>query len=159
MIEEKILNAVSEATGVAPHIIKSGSSQLEDVRARMMYYYLCDEKRLLSGIIGDFVGRTASAVSKGVASFKVFISDNEKYMKLTENARRIMLGADIGEQREWMHHEGQEYIYVGGKKYSILDMSSRYYGEGYMGLIDDEYVLYNENKEQAVKMLVAMTDK
>lgn len=158
-MENRILNAVSEVTEIPIDDIKSNNKYLDVVRARMMYYYLCNEKNIFADISGAAVNRSASASSQGAISFKMFLAGNGKYRKLTEDVNRVLLGIGIGEQREWSHHEGRDYIYVGGKMYSILDVSSRYFGKGYMGFVNDEFVLYSDNKEKITKGLTQMANK
>lgn len=158
MIEEKILNAVSEVTGISPDVIKGDSKNIKDVWARMMYYYLCYEKHLLASVAGSFVGKTASAAYTGALSFKKFIENNNMYNELTDKARKIILGGDIVEKKDWINNGEQEYIYVGNKKYSILDVSSRYFGEGYVGFVDDDAVVYDGNKDKVIKTLVKIAN-
>lgn len=155
-MEEKILRAVSEVTGVAVDDIKGHSSRLDVVRARMLYYYLCNDKGLLFSPVASFVGRTESAVSQGVSSFSLFIRSNEKYASLVREAKNILLGMRMDDGLDWVSHNGHEYIYVKGVKYSIHDVSSRYFGKGYMGMIDGNYALFCEDREKAVKELINM---
>ncbi len=155
-MEEKILRAVSEVTGVPMEDIRGDSRRLEVVRARMMYYYLCNDKGLLFNPVARFVGRTDSAVSQGVSSFSFFIRNNKKYASLAKEAKNLLLGMRMDDGLDWVSHNGHEYIYVMGVKYSIHDVSSRYFGKGYMGMIDGDYALFCEDREEAVKGLINM---
>lgn len=153
-MEEKILRAVSEVTGVDVDDIKSIKRDTKTVRARMMYYYLCNDKGLLFNPVARFVGRTDSAVSQGVSSFSLFIRNNERYASLVKEAKNLLLGMRMDDELDWVSHNGHEYIYVRGVKYSIHDVSSRYFGKGYMGMVDGNFALYNEDREKVVKGLI-----
>ena len=156
MMEEKILRAVSEVTGVDVDDIKSIRGDTKTTRARMMYYYLCNDKGLLFEPVARLVNRTAAAASYGAASFAIFIRENEMYDGFAKDAKNILLGMKMGDSVDWISHNGHEYIYVRGIKYSIHDVSSRYFGKGYMGMIDGDYALFCEDREEAVKELINM---
>lgn len=157
-MEEKILRAVSEVTGVTVDDIKGIKADAKTVRARMMYYYLCNDKGLLFEPVARLVNRTAAAASYGSASFAIFIRRNEMYDGFAKDAKSLLLGMKMGDSVDWISHNGHEYIYVRGIKYSIHDVSSRYFGEGYMGMVDGNFALYNEDREKAVKGLINMID-
>lgn len=157
-MEKKILRAVIDVTGITEEQMKSSIVGYDVSRARAMYYYLCNEKKLILSIVGDLVNRSANAVSKGVSSFRELISRNKRYADLLNEAKMVLLGLGMEEQKDWMHYNGQDYIYIRGRKYSIHDVSSRYFGGGYMGMIDDEFVLYSDNKEQAVRKLLMLVE-
>jgi len=154
MIEEKILNAVSEVTGVPQQKIKSDDSTLDVVRARLMYYYLCNENRILSEIYSVFVGRSASTASRGVKSFKDFMQRNEKYKKFADDALKIIHGYGETDKYAGMIKPGEDSLYIEGQKYSILDVSSRYFGKGFLGMIDGEPTCYSASKECVVRELI-----
>lgn len=157
-MEKKILRAVMDVTGITEERMKSSIVGHDVSRARAMYYYLCNEKKLLLSIVGDLVNRSANTVTKGVSSFRELISRNKRYADLLNEAKMVLLGLGMEEQKDWMHYNGQDYIYISGRKYSIHDVSSRYFGGGYMGMIDDEFVLYSDNKEQAVRKLLMLVE-
>lgn len=157
-MEEKILRAVSEVTGVDVDDIKSIRGDTKTARARMMYYYLCNDKGLLFEPVARLVNRTAAAASYGAASFAIFIRGNEMYDGFAKDAKSLLLGMKMGDSADWIYHNGHEYIYVRGVKYSIHDVSSRYFGECYVGMVDGNFALYNEDREKAVKGLINMID-
>lgn len=154
MIEEKILNAVSEVTGVPQQKIKSDDSTLDVVRARLMYYYLCDENRILSEIYSVYVGRSSSTARNGVKSFKDFMQRNEKYKKLADDALKIIRGYGETDKYAGMIKPGEDSLYIEGKKYSILDVSSRYFGNGFLGMIDGELACYSDSKDCVARELI-----
>ena len=80
------------------------------------------------------------------------------YDGFAKDAKSLLLGMKMGDSADWIYHNGHEYIYVRGVKYSIHDVSSRYFGEGYMGMVDGNFALYNEDREKAVKGLINMID-
>lgn len=157
-MEKKILRAVVDVTGITEEQMKSDSMGRDVSRARTMYYYLCNEKKLILPVVGALVNRSANSVSKGVSSFRELISRNKRYADLLNEAKMVLLGLGIEEQKDWMHYNDQDYIFIRGKKYSIHDISSRYFGGGYMGMIDDEFVLYSDNKEHAVRRLLMLAE-
>ena len=158
-MEEKILNVISEVTGVSTDDIKGNKGKLAVFRARLMYYYLCNDKGLLFKPVANLINRTASAASYGAASFAIFVRKNKMYENYIKEAKNMLLGMKMGDSIDWVAHNGHEYIYVKGVKYSIHDVSSRYFGKGYMGMIDGNYALYSEDKSEAIQLLIEMANK
>jgi len=158
-MEDKILEAVSEVTGISVLTLKSDDIRLETSRARMMYYYLCNEKGMLFEPVGKAVNRGASSVSKGVTSFTLFLRNNGRYRILVKEARDLVLGINAEDGKDWTVCNGHEYIYINGVKYSIHDISSRFFGNCFMGMINDEFSFACEDREQAIRKLTSIADK
>ena len=156
-MEKKILRAVIDVTGITEEQMKSNIVGYDVSRARAMYYYLCNEKKLILSIVGDLVNRSANAVSKGVSSFRELISRNKRYADLLNEAKMALLGSAWRSRKTDALQRTRLHLYK-SRKYSIHDVSSRYFGRGYMGMIDDEFVLYSDNKEQAVRKLLMLVE-
>lgn len=158
MIEEDILKAVSRVTGISVDDMRGQSKLLPVVRARMMFYYLCSEKGLLQEPIAKAIDKSPQTVSSGILAFKGLLATNREWSELLNDARGLLLGLGLEEKRDWTTISGHDYIYVKGKRYTIVDISSKYFGSGYMGTVNDIPVLYSDSKEDAVKRLIKMTE-
>lgn len=158
MIEENILKAVSKVTGVSVDDMRGQSKLLAVGRARMMFYYLCSEKGLLQEPIAKAIDKSPQTVSRGILAFKTLLTTNREWSELLNDARGLLLGLGLEEKRDWATINGHDYIYVKGKRYTIVDISSRYSGSGYMGTVNDIPVLYSDSKEDAVRRLIKMTE-
>lgn len=158
MIEENILKAVSKVTGISIDDMRGQSKLLAVGRARMMFYYLCSEKGLLQEPIAKAIEKSPQTVSSGILSFKNILTTNKEWGELLNDARGLLLGLELEEKRDWATISGHDYIYVKGKRYTIVDISSKYFGSGYMGTVNDIPVLYSDSKEDAVKQLVKMAE-
>ncbi len=79
---------------------------------------------------------------------------NEKYKKLADDALEIIHGYNETDKYTNMIKPGDDIIYIGGKKYSILDVSSRYFGNGFVGYVDGDIICYSDSKECVVRELI-----
>ena len=158
MIEENILKAVSRVTGISVDDMRSQSRLANVSEARMLFYYICSEKGLTQSAIAKAIGKSRQAVSIGLLTYKKRFDNNKRHKKLVGEVRGFLLGLGLGKEYDRSVAIGQGSVYIGGDKYSIVDISSRYTGSGYMGTVNDVPVLYSESKEDAVRRLIKMAE-
>ena len=96
--------------------MKSDSMERDVSRARTMYYYLCNEKKLILPVVGALVNRSANSVSKGVSSLENLCRTEIQTCSMRQ---RWFFWSGMEEQKDWMHYNDQDYIFIRGKKYSI----------------------------------------
>lgn len=146
-MEKRILKAVAEATGVSEENIIGGVSRTAS-GARMMFSFLCIQKGLTLAAVAKVVDRHATTVGQGISRFVKRMSETDKYTDQLNHARSIISG-EGGKTGVLIYKENDTHAYKDNRKHSIIDISSKHFGSGFMGMVDDEVLFSSDTMEEA----------
>lgn len=115
-----ILRAVSEVTQISESEIVRGNQKRKTMEARFLFYFVSREKGYTHRDIGAFVNKAHSSVCF------LLLSHSSKLKGLTEKCERIY--DIIGTEEEI------EISPFWDESFYIADMSSKYFGEYFVGM-------------------------
>lgn len=156
---EKILRGVSVVTGIPQETLKQTATTLEDAAAQAMYLHLCDIKGMPRVRANKLIGR-GDAV-KWNDPLRRMRWRNEKTKAQFDRVLEILrVRSPKAEESivegEWMRKNSEEVMFMDGRKFSVLDVSSRYFGKQYVGFVDDVPAVTENDSAEVKTRLVGL---
>lgn len=142
MTLEDIMEAVVRHTNVSEEELKGVKRNGNIVKARYLFYKICRTENILYKEIGAYVGRLHSTVYTA-------IKNNDCDPKLKVELMEILDELNITglEIEEIMAKP------LWNKNFKIVDISSKYFGECFAGVINDEMICSGGYYEVVNRML------
>lgn len=148
---EKILRGVSVVTGIPQQTLKRTATTREEAVAQAMYLHLCDIKGMPRGQANKLIGR------ENVVQW----NDPLRRMRWRNEKSKAQLDRVMGMLRVrspkavesivegvWMKKNNEEVMFMDGRKFSVLDVSSRYFGKQYVGFVDDAPAVAAQTRQE-----------
>lgn len=157
LTEEKILRGVSVVTGIPQKTLKQTATTLEDAAAQAMYLHLCDIKGMPRAKANELIGRKDAAKWNDPLRRMRWRNAKTKAQldRVLEMLRvRSPKAEESIAEGVWMRKNSEEVMFMDGRKFSVLDVSSRYFGKQYVGFVDDAPAVI-ENEAAEVKTRLA----
>lgn len=148
---EKILRGVSVVTGIPQETLKRTATTLEEAAAQAMYLHLCDIKGMPRAKANKLIGR--GGVVQWNDPLRRVRWRNEKTKAQLDRVMGILSVRSPKEEEsivegEWMRKNSEEVMFMDGRKFSVLDVSSRYFGKQYIGFVDDAPAVAAQTRQE-----------
>lgn len=147
---EKILRGVSVATGIPQETLKRTATTLEVAAAQAMYLHLCDIKGMPRTKANKLIGRGDVVLNDPLRRMRW---RNEKTKAQLDRVLEMLRVRNPNEAESivegvWLQKNSEEVMFTDGRKLSVLDVSSRYFGEQYVGFVDDAPAVAAQTRQE-----------
>lgn len=154
---EKILRGVSVVTGVPQGKLKRTATTLEEAVAQAMYLHLCDIKGMSRAKANKLIGQGNGVQWNDPLRWGRWRNEKTK-AQLDRVMEMLRVRSPNAEESivegVWMQKSSEEVMFMDGRKFSVLDVSSRYFGKQYVGCVDDTpAVTANEAAEVKTRLV------
>lgn len=148
---EKILRGVSVVTGIPQETLKRTATTREEAVAQAMYLHLCDIKGMPRAKANKLIGR--ENVSQWNDPLRRMRWRNEKTKAQLDRVMGMLRVRSPKAEESivegvWMRKNSEDVMFMDGRKFSVLDVSSRYFGKQYVGFVDDAPAVAAQTRQE-----------
>ena len=148
---EKILRGVSVVTGIPQETLKQTATTLEVAVAQAMYLHLCDIKGMPRTKANKLIGRV-NVVQWDDPLRRIRWRNEKTNAQLDRVMGMLRVRSPKAEESiiegEWMRKNSEEVMFMDGRKFSVLDVSSLYFGKQYVGFVDDAPAVAAQTRQE-----------
>lgn len=143
-------------TGIPQEKLKRTATTLEEAFAQAMYLHLCDIKGMPRAKANNLIGRENVVLNDPLRRIRWRNEKTKAQLDRVMEMLRVRSPKAVESivEGEWMRKNSEEVMFMDGRKFSVLDVSSRYFGKQYIGFMDDVPVV-TANTRQEVKTRLA----
>lgn len=126
-------------TGIPQQTLKRTATTREEAVAQAMYLHLCDIKGMPRAKANKLIGRENVVLNDPLRRIRWRNEKTKAQLDWVMGMLRVRSPKAVESivEGEWMRKNSEEVMFMEGRKYSVLDVSSRYFGKQYVGFVDD----------------------
>ena len=138
-------------TGIPQATLKQTATTREEAVAQAMYLHLCDIKGMPRAKANKLIGR--ENVVQWNDPLRRIRWRNEKTKAQLDRVMGMLRVRSPKAQESivegvWMRKNSEEVMFMDGRKFSVLDVSSRYFGKQYVGFVDDAPAVAAQTRQE-----------
>ena len=138
-------------TGIPQETLKQTATTLEVAVAQAMYLHLCDIKGMPRTKANKLIGRV-NVVQWDDPLRRIRWRNEKTNAQLDRVMGMLRVRSPKAEESiiegEWMRKNSEEVMFMDGRKFSVLDVSSRYFGKQYVGFVDDAPAVVAKTRQE-----------